>query len=205
MLLEGRFLEFHRYVSSHNLPLEAIGDAYGARHRAGGQIVRVVRADVSPGVRGAACACAAVGDGDGRGHARMKDAEGGERRHTCPCRCGGGLCADDKLRLILGQCIHVLIHLLDALVDARIAGQIYVPTDFDTIEKAFSGVKTAEKGIKQGLSRSNADFGSPCYVCSIGVQMPRIIVDAYSPVMNEEAIHPTAKKVNQPTNDLPPS
>ena len=83
--------------------------------------------------------------------------------------------------------------------------RIYVPTDFDTIEKAFSGVKTAEKGIKQGLSRSNADFGSPCYVCSIGVQMPRIIVDAYSPVMNEEAIHPTAKKVNQPTNDLPPS
>lgn len=26
--------------------------------------------------------------------------------------------------------------------------RIYVPTDFDTIEKAFSGVKTAEKGIK---------------------------------------------------------
>ena len=24
----------------------------------------------------------------------------------------------------------------------------YVPTDFDTIEKAFSGVKTAEKGMK---------------------------------------------------------
>ena len=29
MLLEGKFLEFHRYVSSHNLPLEAISDAYG--------------------------------------------------------------------------------------------------------------------------------------------------------------------------------
>ena len=26
--------------------------------------------------------------------------------------------------------------------------RVYVPTDFDTIEKAFSGVKTAEKGIK---------------------------------------------------------
>ena len=33
--------------------------------------------------------------------------------------------------------------------------------DFDTIEKAFSGVKTVEKGIKQGLSRSNTDFESP--------------------------------------------
>ena len=29
MLLEGKFLEFHRYVSSHNLLLEAISDAYG--------------------------------------------------------------------------------------------------------------------------------------------------------------------------------
>lgn len=26
--------------------------------------------------------------------------------------------------------------------------RLYVPTDFDTIEKAFSGVKTAEKGIE---------------------------------------------------------
>ena len=30
----------------------------------------------------------------------------------------------------------------------RAAGRVYVPTDFDTIEKAFSGVETAEKGIK---------------------------------------------------------
>lgn len=29
MLLEEKFLEFHRYASSHNLPLEAISDAYG--------------------------------------------------------------------------------------------------------------------------------------------------------------------------------
>ena len=56
-------------------------------------------------------------------------------------------------------------------------GRVYVPTDFDTIEKAFSRVKTAQKGTKQGLSRSNADFGSPCFVCSIGVQTPGIIVD----------------------------
>mgnify|MGYP007004252559 CR=1 FL=1 len=41
-------------------------------------------------------------------------------------------------------------------------GRVNVPTDFDTIEKAFSGVETAEKSIKQGLSRSNADFESPC-------------------------------------------
>ena len=66
---------------------------------------------------------------------------------------------------------------IDEVFIARIIRRINVPADFDTIEKAFSGVKTAEKGIKQGLSRSNADFGSPCYVCSIGVQMPRIIVD----------------------------
>ena len=28
------------------------------------------------------------------------------------------------------------------------AGRVYVPTDFDTIEKAFSGAKAAEKGLK---------------------------------------------------------
>lgn len=50
---------------------------------------------------------------------------------------------------------------------ARAAGRVYVPTDFDTIEKAFSGVKTAEKGIKQGLSRSIYDFGSPFSLYSI--------------------------------------
>ena len=46
-------------------------------------------------------------------------------------------------------------------------GRVNVPADFDTIEKAFSGVKTAERGIKQGLSRSNADFGSPCLLYSV--------------------------------------
>ena len=40
-----------------------------------------------------------------------------------------------------------------------------VPADFDTIEKAFSGVKPVEKGIKQGLSRSTSDFKSPfCFI-----------------------------------------
>ena len=42
-------------------------------------------------------------------------------------------------------------------------GRVYVPADFDTIKIAFPGAKTAEKGIKQGLSRSNTDFGSPCF------------------------------------------
>lgn len=48
-----------------------------------------------------------------------------------------------------------------------IIGRIYVPTDFDTIEKAFSGVKTAEKGIKQGLSRSITDSESPFSLYSV--------------------------------------
>ena len=42
-----------------------------------------------------------------------------------------------------------------------------VPADFDTIEKAFSGVKTAEKGIKQGLSRSITDSESPFSLYSV--------------------------------------
>ena len=44
------------------------------------------------------------------------------------------------------------------LIELRLCfstGQINVPADFDTIEKAFSGSKTTEEGIKQGLSRSN--------------------------------------------------
>ena len=64
----------------------------------------------------------------------------------------------------------VLVGLLFALLKEKAAVLVsgfYVPADFDTIEKAFSGVETAEKGIKQGLSRSNADFGSPCSLYSI--------------------------------------
>ena len=33
-------------------------------------------------------------------------------------------------------------------VVAGIIGRVYVPTDFDTKEKALSGAKTAEKGLK---------------------------------------------------------
>ena len=50
---------------------------------------------------------------------------------------------------------------------AHTTGRFYVPTDFDTIEKAFSGVKTAEKGIKQGLSRSITDSESPFSLYSV--------------------------------------
>lgn len=46
-------------------------------------------------------------------------------------------------------------------------GKVNVPSDFDTIEKAFFGVKTAEKGIEQGLSRSNTDFERPCLLYSV--------------------------------------
>ena len=48
-------------------------------------------------------------------------------------------------------------------------GRVNVPADFDTIEKAFSGVKATEKGIKQGLSRSTFDLESPCCLYSVGV------------------------------------
>ena len=45
--------------------------------------------------------------------------------------------------------------------------QFYVPTDFDTKEKAFFGAKAAEKDLKQGLPRSYSDFGSPCFMCLV--------------------------------------
>ena len=50
---------------------------------------------------------------------------------------------------------------------AYAAGRFYVPTDFDTKEKAFFGAKAAEKDLKQGLPRSYSDFGSPCFMCLV--------------------------------------
>ena len=38
---------------------------------------------------------------------------------------------------------------------------VYVNADFDTIEKALSNRKMAEKGTKTGLPWSITDFGSP--------------------------------------------
>ena len=49
----------------------------------------------------------------------------------------------------------------------RVIRRIYVPTDFDTKEKALSGAKAAEKDLKQGLPRSYSDFGSPCFMCLV--------------------------------------
>ena len=65
-------------------------------------------------------------------------------------------------------CILGKVIVVDEII-SRIIRRVYVPTDFDTIEKAFSGVKTAEKGIKQGLSRPVYDFESPFSFCSIVV------------------------------------
>lgn len=42
--------------------------------------------------------------------------------------------------------VHIVV-VYPALV-AGVIRRIYVPTDFDTIEKAFSGAKAAEKGLK---------------------------------------------------------
>ena len=76
------------------------------------------------------------------------------------------LFANNLAQPLLDLRVIDIVVVAPALV-AGVVGRIYVPTDFDTIEKAFSGVKTAEKGIKQGLSRSNADFGSPCLLYSV--------------------------------------
>ena len=57
------------------------------------------------------------------------------------------LFADNLAQPLLDLRVIDIIVVDPALV-AGVVGRIYVPTDFDTIEKAFSGVKTAEKGIK---------------------------------------------------------
>lgn len=48
-------------------------------------------------------------------------------------------------------------------------GFIYIPTVLDTKKKPFSGTEIPKKGIKQGLSRSIADFASPYLLCEIAV------------------------------------
>ena len=59
-----------------------------------------------------------------------------------------------------------IVVIYPALV-AGVVRRIYVPTDFDTKEKAFFGAKAAEKDLKQGLPRSYSDFGSPCFMCLV--------------------------------------
>ena len=44
-------------------------------------------------------------------------------------------------------CINIVV-IINKIFFTRIIRGIYVPTDFDTKEKALSGAKTAEKGLK---------------------------------------------------------
>ena len=41
-----------------------------------------------------------------------------------------------------------VIIIVDKVLISRVVGRIYVLTDFDTKEKALSGAKAAEKGLK---------------------------------------------------------
>lgn len=43
--------------------------------------------------------------------------------------------------------VHIVVVVLPVPC-SRIVGWIYVPADFDTKEKALSGAKAAEKGLK---------------------------------------------------------
>ena len=57
------------------------------------------------------------------------------------------------LIIILSAAPHIGIGAFDKVivinkVIASVVRRVYVPADFDTIEKAFSGAKTAGKGIK---------------------------------------------------------
>ena len=50
---------------------------------------------------------------------------------------------------------------VDEVFITRIIRRIYVPTVLDTKKMPSFGTEIPKKGIKQGLSRSIADFGSP--------------------------------------------
>ena len=50
------------------------------------------------------------------------------------------------LLVFLFLCAHEVVG-VDEVV-AGVVGRVYVPTDFDTKEKALSGAKAAEKGLK---------------------------------------------------------
>lgn len=57
------------------------------------------------------------------------------------------LFADNLAQPLLDLRVIDIIVVDPALV-AGVVGRIYVPTDFDTKEKALSGAKAAEKGLK---------------------------------------------------------
>lgn len=71
------------------------------------------------------------------------------------------------LFVILSASAHIAVRALGKIVlihkiVAGVVGRVYVPAVLDTKKKPFSGTETPNKGIKQGLSRSIADFGSTC-------------------------------------------
>ena len=51
-----------------------------------------------------------------------------------------------QLHAVQAAVLHALRHQPKKVANA--AGRLYVPTDFDTKEKALSGAKAAEKGLK---------------------------------------------------------
>lgn len=62
---------------------------------------------------------------------------------------------------VLIAIVYIVI-IIFPIARAGIIGRVYVPAVLDTKKKPFSGTETPNKGIKQGLSRSIADFGSTC-------------------------------------------
>lgn len=59
---------------------------------------------------------------------------------------GVGLAGESRLLLIVIDRVAEIV-LVDKVV-TRVVGWVYVPTDFDTKEKALSVAKAAEKGLK---------------------------------------------------------
>lgn len=92
-----------------------------------------------------------------------------DKVHLCQSNSCTGLFHTISTQVHLLALSFVLFDIMGGLNEhtTTATGRVYVPTDFDTIEKAFSGVKTAEKGIKQGLSRSITDSESPFSLYSV--------------------------------------
>lgn len=80
---------------------------------------------------------------------------------AAPGQQAGQLGDGDAIELIVEDVVHPLLQIGDLVGQphqqplgdlpqkhAGLARRVYVPTDFDTKEKALSGAKTAEKGLK---------------------------------------------------------
>ena len=61
--------------------------------------------------------------------------------------------------------VHIIV--IHPTFVAGVVGRVDVNADFDTIEKALSSRKTAEKGAEAGLPWSIVDFGSPVFLYGI--------------------------------------